>query len=112
MPKGAKVIQILQRFVEDEEEKRGYQSTKTPYMAKSDLYKVSGHWSHYKDGMFLMGDESKGEDVYALRPMTCPFQFIIYNSALRSYRDLPIRYSETSTLFRNESSGEMHDLSG
>jgi len=110
MPKGAKVIQILQRFVEDEEEKRGYQSTKTPYMAKSDLYKVSGHWSHYKDGMFLMGDESKGEDVYALRPMTCPFQFIIYNSALRSYRDLPIRYSETSTLFRNESSGEMHGL--
>lgn len=110
MPKGAKVVQILQRFVEDEEERRGYQSTKTPFMAKSDLYKVSGHWSHYKSGMFLMGDEAKGEDVYALRPMTCPFQFIIFNSALRSYRDLPIRYSETSTLFRNESSGEMHGL--
>ncbi|HOA16176.1 MAG TPA: threonine--tRNA ligase [Bacillota bacterium] len=110
MPKGAKVVQILQRFVEDEEERRGYVMTKTPYMAKSDLYKTSGHWAHYKDGMFVMGDEQKGEEVYALRPMTCPFQFIIYNSALRSYRDLPIRYGETSTLFRNESSGEMHGL--
>lgn len=110
MPKGAKVVQILQRFVEDEEERRGYVMTKTPYMAKSDLYKMSGHWSHYKDGMFVMGDEAKGEEVYALRPMTCPFQFIIYNSSLRSYRELPIRYGETSTLFRNESSGEMHGL--
>lgn len=110
MPKGAKVIQILQRFVEDEEERRGYVATKTPFMAKSDLYKMSGHWSHYKDGMFVMGDEDKGEEVYALRPMTCPFQFIIFNSALRSYREMPIRYSETSTLFRNESSGEMHGL--
>ena len=110
MPKGAKVIQILQRFVEDEEERRGYVSTKTPYMAKSDLYKLSGHWAHYKEGMFIMGDEAKGEEVYALRPMTCPFQFIIFNSALRSYREMPIRYSETSTLFRNELSGEMHGL--
>jgi threonyl-tRNA synthetase len=110
MPKGAKVLQILQRFVEDEEERRGYVATKTPFMAKSDLYKISGHWDHYRDGMFIMGDEEKGEDVMALRPMTCPFQFLIYNSSLHSYRDLPIRYSETSTLFRNESSGEMHGL--
>ena len=110
MPKGAKVIQLLQRFVEDEEEKRGYVMTKTPLMAKSDLYKVSGHWDHYKDGMFILGDEAKGEDVMALRPMTCPFQFTIYNTDQKSYRDLPIRYAETSTLFRNESSGEMHGL--
>ena len=110
MPKGAKVIQLLQRFVEDEEEKRGYVMTKTPFMAKSDLYKVSGHWDHYKDGMFVLGDEAKGEDVMALRPMTCPFQFTIYNADQKSYRDLPIRYGETSTLFRNESSGEMHGL--
>ena len=110
MPKGAKVIQLLQRFVEDEEEKRGYVLTKTPLMAKSDLYKVSGHWDHYKDGMFILGDEAKGEDVMALRPMTCPFQFTIYNADQKSYRDLPIRYAETSTLFRNESSGEMHGL--
>ncbi|HCC35877.1 MAG TPA: threonine--tRNA ligase [Ruminococcaceae bacterium] len=108
-PKGAKVLQILQRFIEDEEEKRGYQLTKTPYMAKSDLYKQSGHWAHYKDGMFLLGDEDS-DDVMALRPMTCPFQFTIYNSAMHSYRELPIRYNETSTLFRNESSGEMHGL--
>jgi threonyl-tRNA synthetase len=110
MPKGAKLMQILQRFVEDEEEKRGYEITKTPYMAKSDLYKVSGHWDHYKDGMFILGDEEKDSEVIALRPMTCPFQFQIYGSKLRSYRDLPIRYNETSTLFRNEASGEMHGL--
>jgi threonyl-tRNA synthetase len=109
-PKGAKVVQILQRFVEDEEEKRGYQITKTPFMAKSDLYKTSGHWDHYKEGMFILGDEKKDDNVMALRPMTCPFQFQIYNSKLRSYRDLPIRYSETSSLFRNEASGEMHGL--
>lgn len=110
MPKGAKVIQLLQRFVEDEEEKRGYLLTKTPFMAKSDLYKISGHWDHYRDGMFILGDENKEEDVLALRPMTCPFQFMIYNNSQKSYRDLPLRYAETSTLFRNESSGEMHGL--
>lgn len=110
MPKGAKIIQLLQRFVEDEEEKRGYVLTKTPLFAKSDLYKVSGHWDHYKDGMFVLGDESKDEEIFALRPMTCPFQFTIYNASQHSYRDLPIRYAETSTLFRNESSGEMHGL--
>jgi threonyl-tRNA synthetase len=110
MPKGAKIIQLLQRFVEDEEESRGYLLTKTPLMAKSDLYKISGHWDHYKDSMFVMGDEAGDEEVLALRPMTCPHQFMIYNSKLRSYRDLPIRYGETSTLFRNEASGEMHGL--
>ncbi len=110
MPKGAKVVQTLQRFVEDEEERRGYLLTKTPFMAKSDLYKISGHWDHYRDGMFVMGDEDSGEEVLALRPMTCPFQFMIYKSKPRSYRELPIRYAETSTLFRNESSGEMHGL--
>lgn len=110
MPKGAKVVQILQRFVEDEEEKRGYLLTKTPFMAKSDLYKISGHWDHYRDGMFILGDEDKDEDLMALRPMTCPFQFTIYNASQKSYRDLPLRYGETSTLFRNESSGEMHGL--
>ena len=111
MPKGAKLFQILQRFVEDEEEKRGYVLTKTPYMAKSNLYKISGHWDHYKDGMFVIGDEEKeDEEVFALRPMTCPFQYTIYNNGLKSYRDLPIRYGETSTLFRNEASGEMHGL--
>ena len=110
MPKGAKIVQLLQRWVEDEEEKRGYVFTKTPYMAKSDLYKVSGHWDHYKDGMFFLGDEEKDAEVMALRPMTCPFQYTIYNSEQHSYRELPIRYSETSTLFRNESSGEMHGL--
>ncbi|WP_330408024.1 threonine--tRNA ligase [Vallitalea guaymasensis] len=110
MPKGAKVIQTLQRFVEDEEESRGYQFTKTPLMAKSDLYKISGHWDHYKDGMFVLGDEDKDEEVFALRPMTCPFQYMIYKAKQRSYRDLPVRYSETSTLFRNESSGEIHGL--
>jgi threonyl-tRNA synthetase len=110
MPNGARVIQLLERFVEDEEEKRGYVITKTPLMAKSDLYKMSGHWDHYKDGMFVLGDESKDAEVMALRPMTCPFQFTIYNADQKSYRDLPIRYAETSTLFRNESSGEMHGL--
>jgi len=109
MPKGAKIIQILQRFVEDEEERRGYMLTKTPFMAKSDLYKISGHWQHYRDGMFIMGDENDDE-VFALRPMTCPFQFQVYLSRLRSYRELPMRFNETSTLFRNESSGEMHGL--
>ncbi len=109
LPKGARVIQILQRFVEDEEQKRGWLLTKTPYMAKSDLYKVSGHWDHYLDGMFVLGDpESK--DCMALRPMTCPFQYQAYLSEGRSYRDLPLRYNETSTLFRNEASGEMHGL--
>ena len=110
MPKGAKLFQILSRWVEDEEERRGYLRTKTPYMAKSNLYKISGHWDHYKDGMFVMGDEEKDEEVFALRPMTCPFQYTIYNNGLKSYRDLPLRYGETSTLFRNESSGEMHGL--
>lgn len=110
MPKGARVIQTLQRWIEDEEEKRGYVLTKTPLMAKSDLYKVSGHWDHYKDGMFVLGDEEKDDEVFALRPMTCPFQYQIYNAEQHSYRDLPIRYGETSTLFRNEASGEMHGL--
>ncbi len=110
MPKGAKVVQILQRFIEDEEERRGYMITKTPMLAKSDLYKISGHWQHYKEGMFILGDEEKDDEVLALRPMTCPFQFMIYNSKLHSYRDLPVRMAETSTLFRNESSGEMHGL--
>lgn len=110
LPKGAKVIQILQRFVEDEEAKRGWLLTKTPYMAKSDLYKLSGHWDHYLDGMFVMGDEKKDKEVFALRPMTCPFQYQAYLSKMRSYRDLPLRYNETSTLFRNEASGEMHGL--
>lgn len=111
MPKGAKVIQILQRFVEDEEERRGYTLTKTPFMAKSDLYKISGHWDHYREGMFVMGDEkADNAEVFALRPMTCPFQFQVYLARARSYRDLPMRLNETSTLFRNESSGEMHGL--
>ncbi len=110
LPKGAKVIQILQRFVEDTEAKLGWQMTKTPLMAKSDLYKLSGHWDHYKDGMFVMGDEETDKEVFALRPMTCPFQYQAYLNKMRSYRDLPLRYSETSTLFRNESSGEMHGL--
>ena len=110
MPKGAKIVQLLQRFVEDEEERRGYLLTKTPFMAKSDLYRVSGHWDHYKDGMFILGEEGKDPEIYALRPMTCPFQFTIYNAEQHSYRDLPIRYGETSTLFRNEESGEMHGL--
>lgn len=110
MPKGAKIVQLLQRWIEDEEESRGYVLTKTPFMAKSDLFKISGHWDHYKDGMFIIGDESDEDNLLALRPMTCPFQYIIYNAEQHSYRDLPIRYSETSTLCRNESSGEMHGL--
>lgn len=112
LPKGTKVLQILERFVEDEEERRGYMLTKTPLMAKSDLYKISGHWDHYRDGMFVIGDADKAEEeeVFALRPMTCPFQFQAYLQKTRSYRDLPLRYNETSTLFRNEASGEMHGL--
>lgn len=110
LPKGTKIIQTLQRWVEDEEAKRGWQLTKTPLMAKSDLYKISGHWDHYKDGMFVMGDEEKDKEVFALRPMTCPFQYQAYLNRPRSYRDLPLRYDETSTLFRNEASGEMHGL--
>jgi len=110
MPKGAKIVQLLQRFVEDEEAKRGWMLTKTPLMAKSDLYKISGHWDHYQDGMFVMGDSEKDEEVFALRPMTCPFQYQCYLNKPRSYKDLPLRYDETSTLFRNEASGEMHGL--
>lgn len=110
LPKGARIIQTLQRFVEDEEEKRGYLLTKTPFMAKSDLYKISGHWDHYRDGMFVLGDPENDKEVFALRPMTCPFQFQAYLNEMRSYRDLPLRYNETSTLFRNEASGEMHGL--
>ena len=110
LPKGARIIQLLQRFVEDEEHKRGWLLTKTPFMAKSDLYKLSGHWDHYKDGMFVLGDEEKDKEVFALRPMTCPFQYQAYLNRSRSYRDLPLRYNETSTLFRNEASGEMHGL--
>ena len=110
LPKGARVIQLLQRFVEDEEQKRGWLLTKTPFMAKSDLYKISGHWDHYKDGMFVLGDPDNDDEVYALSPMTCPFQYQAYLNEQRSYRDLPLRYNETSTLFRNEASGEMHGL--
>ncbi len=111
MPKGQKIIQTLQRWIEDEEDNnRGYVRTKTPLMAKSDLYKISGHWDHYKDGMFVLGDEEKDKEVMALRPMTCPFQYYVYKAEQHSYRDLPIRYGETSTLFRNEDSGEMHGL--
>ena len=110
MPKGTKMIQTMQRWIEDEEEKRGYVRTKTPLMAKSDLYKISGHWDHYKEGMFVLGDEEKDKEVFALRPMTCPFQYYVYKASQKSYRDLPIRYGETSTLFRNEDSGEMHGL--
>lgn len=110
MPKGYKIIQILSRFVEDEEERRGFMLTKTPYMAKSDLYKISGHWYHYRDKMFVLGDEEKDDEVLALRPMTCPFQYQIYKNGLKSYRDLPCRYAETATLFRKEASGEMHGL--
>jgi len=110
LPKGARIIQLLQRFVEDEEQKRGWLLTKTPFMAKSDLYKISGHWDHYRDGMFVLGDPEKDKEVFALRPMTCPFQYQAYLNEARSYKDLPLRYNETSTLFRNESSGEMHGL--
>ena len=110
LEKGSKTIQVLQRFVEDYEQKQGYILTKTPLMAKSDFYKISGHWGHYKDGMFVIGDENKDKEVFALRPMTCPFQFQVYLNKPRSYRDLPMRFNETSTLFRNEDSGEMHGL--
>ncbi len=110
MPKGAKIVQTLQRFVEDEEERRGYDLTKTPLMAKSDLYKLSGHWDKYRDGMFVIPNGENEDDALALRPMTCPYQFEIYKADQKSYRDLPLRYGETSTLFRNESSGEMHGL--
>ena len=110
MPKGAKIIQTMQRWIEDEEEKRGYMRTKTPLMAKKDLYVISDHWEHYKEGMFVLGDEEKDDEVFALRPMTCPFQYYVYKQSQKSYRDLPCRYGETSTLFRNEDSGEMHGL--
>lgn len=111
LPKGARIIQLLQRFVEDEEQKRGWLLTKTPFMAKSDLYKISGHWDHYLDGMFVLGDPTDDtKECFALRPMTCPFQYQAYLNRARSYRDLPLRYNETSTLFRNEASGEMHGL--
>jgi threonyl-tRNA synthetase len=114
LPKGAMIVRTLQRFVEDEEERRGYQQTMTPSFAKRELYKISGHWDHYRDGMFLMGDPARFEEpaaeVFALRPMTCPFQFQAFLNRTRSYRDLPLRYNETSTLFRNEASGEMHGL--
>ena len=111
MPKGAKIIQTLQRWIEDEEERRGYMRTKTPLMAKKDLYEISDHRNHYKEGMFVLGDESDPEsEVFALRPMTCPFQYYVYKASQKSYRDLPCRYGETSTLFRNEDSGEMHGL--
>ncbi len=111
LPKGARIIQLLQRFVEDEEQRRGWLLTKTPFMAKSDLYKISGHWDHYRDGMFVLGDaENEEEECFALRPMACPFQYQAYLNRPRSYRDLPLRYNETSTLFRNEASGEMHGL--
>ncbi len=111
MPKGAKMIQTMQRWIEDlEDNEWGYIRTKTPLMAKSDLYKLSGHWDHYKEGMFVLGDEEKDKEVFALRPMTCPFQYFVYKATQHSYRDLPLRYGETSTLFRNEDSGEMHGL--
>jgi len=111
MPRGAKIIQTMQRWIEDlEDNEWGYIRTKTPLMAKSDLYKISGHWDHYKEGMFVMGDEEKDKEVFALRPMTCPFQYYVYKATQHSYRDLPLRYGETSTLFRNEDSGEMHGL--
>ena len=110
LPKGTQILQTMQRFVEDEEAKRGWLRTKTPLMAKSDLYKISGHWDHYRDGMFVMGDPESEDEVFALRPMTCPFQYQAYLNRKRSYRDLPMRLGETSTLFRNEASGEMHGL--
>ena len=111
LPKGARVIQLLQRWVEDEEQKRGYLLTKTPYMAKRELYKISGHWDHYLDGMFVLGDPmDETKECFALRPMTCPFQYQVFLNRGRSYRDLPMRLGETSTLFRNEDSGEMHGL--
>ena len=111
LPKGARVVQVLQRWVEDTEQKRGYLLTKTPLMAKRDLYKISGHWDHYLDGMFILGDPyDETKECFALRPMTCPFQYQVYLNRQRSYRDLPMRLGGTSTLFRNEDSGEMHGL--
>ncbi len=111
MPKGTIIIKELQRWIEDlEDNEWGYIRTKTPLMAKSDLYKISGHWDHYKEGMFVLGDEEKEKEVFALRPMTCPFQYYVYKATQHSYRELPLRYGETSTLFRNEDSGEMHGL--
>ena len=110
MPKGARIIQIMQRFVEDEEQKRGYLLTKTPIMTKNNLFITSGHWDHYKDKMFYIGDEDVDDEILCLRPMTCPFQFTIYKNGLKSYRDLPIRYAETAIEFRKEASGEMHGL--
>jgi len=111
LPKGSRIIQLLQRWVEDEEQKRGYLLTKTPLMAKRDLYKISGHWDHYLDGMFILGDPyDESKECFALRPMTCPFQYQVFLNKKRSYRDLPMRLGETSTLFRNEDSGEMHGL--
>ena len=111
MPNGTIMVQELQRWIEDEESRRGYVRTKTPLMAKKDLYEISDHWGHYKEGMFVLGDEEvEGEEVFALRPMTCPFQYYVYKQSQKSYRELPMRYGETSTLFRNEDSGEMHGL--
>ncbi|MBR2405663.1 MAG: threonine--tRNA ligase [Clostridia bacterium] len=111
LPKGARIVQLLQRWIEDEEQKRGYLLTKTPLMAKSDLYKISGHWDHYLDGMFVLGDPNdETKECFAMRPMTCPFQYQVFLNRMRSYRDLPMRLGETSTLFRNEDSGEMHGL--
>ncbi|MBQ2957024.1 MAG: TGS domain-containing protein, partial [Clostridia bacterium] len=111
LPKGARVMQLLQRWIEDEEQKRGYILTRTPMMAKRELYKISGHWDHYLDGMFILGDPyDETKECFALRPMTCPFQYQAYLNRMRSYRDLPFRYAENSTLFRNEDSGEMHGL--
>ena len=111
LPKGARTIQVLQRWIEDEEQKRGYLLTKTPFMAKRELYKISGHWDHYRDGMFILGDpDDETKECFALRPMTCPFQYQVFLNRARSYRDLPMRLGETSTLFRNEDSGEMHGL--
>ena len=111
LPKGARTIQLLQRWIEDEEQKRGYQLTKTPLLAKRDLYRISGHWDHYLDGMFVLGDPHDEEkECFALRPMTCPFQYQVFLNRQRSYRELPMRLNETSTLFRNEDSGEMHGL--
>ncbi|MCQ2381998.1 MAG: threonine--tRNA ligase, partial [Clostridia bacterium] len=109
-PEGATILRIMQRFVEDEEIRRGYLHVKTPSFAKSDLYKISGHWQHYKDSMFLIGDDVLNDNVMALRPMTCPLHILLYRSELRSYKDLPVRYAETAKQFRNENSGEMHGL--
>lgn len=110
MPKGARIIQIMQRFVEDEEQKRGYLLTKTPIMTKNNLFITSGHWDHYKDKMFYIGEEDVDDEILCLRPMTCPLQFTIYKNGLKSYRDLPVRYAETAIEFRKEASGEMHGL--